>query len=280
MINYSVVIPFRGDAALLHKAVTSVPDRTDIQIIVVDNNPQSLPLPERPVAQHAILLYLTSDPSMGAGRARNEGLRHVKGRWILFLDADDYFTPQAFDAFDRYLESDADLIFFDADSINLRDGSHGNRHKMIHKFLGTYLKTGSEDSIRYLFVNPISKMMHTSFILDGGFQFDEIKVSNDQMFSIYTGHAAKKVEADPDVVYIITDGERNSSLTRTRNAENQFIRYQTAIRQYHFMESIGRLDLRFHLLSFVIHAFKDFGFKEGMKYLQYARKEKVNIFLR
>ena len=273
-------VPFRGDAALLHKAVTSVPDRTDIQIIVVDNNPQSLPLPERPVAQHAILLYLTSDPSMGAGRARNEGLRHVKGRWILFLDADDYFTPQAFDAFDRYLESDADLIFFDADSINLRDGSHGNRHKMIHKFLGTYLKTGCEDSIRYLFVNPFPKMMHTSFILEGGFQFEEIKVSNDLMFSIYTGHAAKKVEAAPDVVCMITAGERNSSLTRTRTAENQFIRYQVAIRQYHFMESICRPDLRFHLLSFVIHAFTDFGFREGAKYIKYAIKEKVNIFLR
>lgn len=280
MINYSVIIPFCGDTAFLYKAVTSVPDRTDIQIIVVDNNPHALPLPEQPVTQHSALLYLTSDPSMGAGRARNEGLRHAKGRWILFLDADDYFTPQAFDAFDRYLESKADIIFFDADSINLRNGSHGNRHKMIHLFLTDYLETGNEDSVRYRFVNPICKMMNAYFVQNSGILFEEVRVSNDQMFSIRTGHFAKTIAGSPTCVYMITEGEKNTSLTRTRSASNQFVRYQTAIRQYHFMEEIGRKDLRFHLLSFVVHAFWDFGWSEGLKYLRYASKEKVNIFLR
>lgn len=280
MTTYSVIIPYHGDAAFLRKAVSSVPDRTDVQVVIVDNNPQSLPRADRPVLHQASLLYLTSDPALGAGHARNVGLRHVTGRWLLFLDADDYFTPQAFDAFDRHSDSEADIIFFDADSINLPDGSRGKRHKKLHQFLSTYLKTGNEDSVRYLFVNPCCKMMRSSFVLEGGFLFDEIKVSNDQMFSIHTGHAANKVEGFPDIVYMITVGERNTSLTRTRSAENQYIRYQTAIRQYHFMESIGRPDLRFHLLSFVLHAFKDFGLKEGMKYLSTARREKVNIFLR
>lgn len=280
MTNYSVIIPYRGDAALLHKAVSSVPDRTDVQVVVVDNNPQTLPPADRPVLGQASLLYLTSNPALGAGHARNVGLRQAKGRWLLFLDADDYFTPQAFEAFDRHLDSEADIIYFDADSVNLRDGSRSNRHRPLHRFLTAYLKTGNEDSVRYLFVNPICKMMRSTLVIGGGFLFEEIRVSNDQMFSIRTGHAAHKVEGDPAVVYMITAGESNSSLTRTRTAENQFIRYQTAIRQYHFMESIGRPDLRFHLLSFVLHAFKDFGFKEGVKYLKTARREHVNIFLR
>lgn len=280
MTNYSIIIPFRGHGAFLSKAVGSIPDRKDIQIIIIDNNIQ--PLGQEAVAekQLATILYLTSDPAMGAGRARNEGLRHVRGKWLLFLDADDYFTANAFEAFDRHIDSNADIIFFDADSINLRDGSHGNRHVMMHKFLASYLRTGNEDSLRYRFINPVCKMMRADFVQDGNFRFDEIKVSNDQMFSIHTGHAAKQVEADPAIVYMITASEDGASLTRTHSAENQYIRYQTAIRQYHFMESIGRPDLRFHLLSFVLHAFTDFGFREGIKYLRTAHRERVNIFLR
>jgi glycosyltransferase involved in cell wall biosynthesis len=280
MINYSIIIPFRGKAELLYKAVASVPDRGDAEVIVVDNNLHPLPSADVPHKQQATVVYLTSDPNMGAGRARNEGLKHVRGKWILFLDADDYFTDDAFAAFDQYLESDADIIYFDADSINLVSGQPSNRHRMVHQFLTTYLETGNEDSIRYLFVNPISKMMRASFVMEGGFHFEEIKVANDQMFSIWTGHAARKVMADAAKVYMITAGEKNTSLTKTKSAENQFIRYQVAIRQYHFMESIGRKDLRFHLLSFVVHAFSDFGIKEGVKYVKYAMKEKVNIFLR
>ena len=278
--NYSVVIPFRGKCDLLIKAINSIPDREDIEIIIVDNNDTPYGQNQMPLPSNARLVYLTSDPTMGAGRARNEGLKHVNGQWILFLDADDYFTPKAFDAFDKYLTSDFDIIYYDADSIRLKDGVQSDRHSSIHRYVQGYLNTGNEDLLRYRFVNPIAKMMKASFVLKSEIKFEEVKASNDMMFSIRTGHAAKTIAADPTTVYMITEGEKNTSLTRTHSKENQWTRYQVYIRQYHFMESIGRKDLRFHLLSSTIHAFTELGFSTGLKFLRFALKERVNIFLR
>ena len=276
---YSVIIPYRDTIDLLSIAVDSIPDRNDIQIIIVDNSVTPLIEGKVPVKHNANVLYLLSEPSKGAGRARNVGLEHAKGQWLLFLDADDYFTKDAFNHFDKYIHSNFDIIFFDADSINLKDRSKSTRHLMIHQYITSYLEHGEEDSLRYRFVNPIAKMMRASFVLDNNFRFEEVRASNDQMFSIWTGHAAKKITADGAIVYMITAGEKNSSLTKTRSAENQWARFQVAIRQYHFMESIGRKDLRFHLLSSVFHAFTEFGLSEGFRYLKYVWKERVNIFL-
>ena len=280
MINYSIIIPYRDTLELLKSAVASIPDRVDVQIIIVDNSLQPLASELIPQKQDAELLYTTSDPTMGAGRARNEGIRFVKGMWILFLDADDYFTPVAFDTFDKYLDSNYDIIYFDADSVRLIDGGLSTRNESIHQYIHDYLKSGNEDLLRYRFVNPISKMMKASFVINSAILFEEVKASNDMMFSIKTGHAAKLITADATPVYLITEGEKNTSLTRTHSKENQWARYQVYVRQYHFMESIGRKDLRFHLFPATMCAFTELGFGEGMRYLRYAWKERVNIFLK
>ena len=279
-LKYSVIIPFAGDLAVLTRAVHSIPDREDIQIIIVDNGSPYTPVSDFPAMEKAGMTLLTSEQGRGAGRARNVGLGSVAGSRVLFLDSDDYYLPGAFECFDRYCKQDFDIVFFKADSYNIEDGSRSDRHEKMNSLVEEYIRKGNEDGLRYKFVNPVCKLFSARFLKDSGELFEEITVSNDMMFSIRTGHIAKTITADSGIVYMISSAGKGGSLTKDKSSGNQFIRYQTAIRQYHFMETIGRDDLRFSLLSFVLHAFLDYGIPEGMKYIRYAIAEKVNIFVR
>ena len=276
--NHSVIIPYRDTLEMLHKAVESIPDREDIQVIIVDNSVEPLPEDKIPTKQNAAIVYTISDSTMGAGRARNEGLKQVLGKWIHFLDADDYFTPVAFTAFDRYLKSEYDIIFFDADSINLKDGSRSYRHDAIHQFIQGYLDSGEEGLLRYRFVNPIAKMLKASFVHNSGIKFDETRVSNDVWFSVQTGHAAKIITADDTKVYMITAGESGSSLTRQRTKDNWFIRYKVSVRVNKFLKSVGKYQYHIRLLGFLNTALKEFGFSVYLHFLVYALKNRVGIF--
>lgn len=275
--NYSIIIPYRDTLDMLHKAVASIPDREDIQITIVDNSVEPLPAERVPSKQKAGVVYITSDPSLGAGRARNVGLEYVQGKWILFLDADDYFTSGAFTAFDKYLKADYDIIFFDADSVYLKDGSQSNRHCDIHRYIQTYLHGGGEGLLRYRFVNPIAKMMKAEFVLNSGIKFDETRVSNDVWFSVQTGHAANKVVADASMVYMITEGERGSSLTKRRTKDNWFIRFQVMVRVNKFLKSVGQYKYRIRLIGALRIAWSDFGGKEFLHFLKYAYDNRVGI---
>lgn len=276
--NYSVVVPYRDKYDLFVKAVESIPDREDIQIIIVDNAPQPLQEELIPKKDVAHIKYTISSPIKGAGCARNEGLRHIEGKYILFLDADDYFTPEAFPAFDKYLGSENDIIFFKPTSIKLSDGSPSNRQSDWIEKIDNWFATGDERPLRYRWGGPVCKMFRTEFIKQGGWQFEELPVNNDAWFSLMAGHHANKIAADKTVVYVITEGEAGQSLVKKVTRENAFIRFDTAIRENKFMKSVGRYDMHIRLLGFIRIAWKNFGLKEALKYLKYAYDNKVGIF--
>lgn len=278
IFNYSVVVPYRDKYELFLKAVDSIPDREDVQIIVVDNAPQPLEKVQLPVKQKATVVYTTSSPTKGAGAARNVGLKHVEGKFMLFLDADDYYTPEAFSAFDKYLERDYDIIYFKPTSIRLNDGQISDRHLELARKVDMFCKTGDDRAIRYRWGAPWSKLIRSEFVKAGGYLFEEIKVNNDAWFSLMTGHNARKVFADPAEVYVVTEGGAGQSLMKTVTRENAYIRYDAAIRENKFLKSVGRYDMHIRLLGFLRIALVNFGLKEMLRYLRIARENNMSIF--
>lgn len=278
MTKYSIIIPCRDRLELLQKAIDSIPERNDIEIIVVDNSDTPIGNEKLKPRKLSILHYIISDSKKGAGHARNVGLNYINGDYTIFLDSDDYFMPKAFEAFDKYVDSYYDIVFFDSNSIRLSDQQPSTRHKRIHKQIMDYLQTHNEDQLRYQFVNPICKMFRSGFLKDGQFQFQEVKVSNDLMFSTITGHYAKTITADSAVVYMITEAPRGASLVKQRSAENQFIRFKVFVDHYLFMQSIGRKDLCFRMSSYVWKALFDFGPIWFFRYIKYAYIHNINVF--
>ena len=74
---------------------------------------------------NTFILY--SDNKYGAGGARNLGLKNARGKWLLFLDSDDFFLNTAFTVFDKYLNSSYDVIYFKLTSIFSATGEIADR---------------------------------------------------------------------------------------------------------------------------------------------------------
>ena len=112
--NYTIIIPHKNIPTLLQRCLNSIPERPDVQVIVVDDNSdpavvdfENFPGKDRKNTE----IYLTKE-GKGAGYARNVGLRHAKGEWLLFADADDFYTENAFIILDKYVEADVDIVFY------------------------------------------------------------------------------------------------------------------------------------------------------------------------
>lgn len=274
--TYSIIIPFRDCVNFLRNACNSIPTRPDIQVIVVDNA-------QEPIGCNAIrdfdnpnVEYYTSSPTKGAGCARNEGLKHAKGKYLLFLDADDYFTENAFSIFDEYVNGDNDIVYFNATSIKLSNGQPSNRHLTIDDKIKKYLSSNNEDFLRYLFLNPVCKLVKRELLEKYNIRFQEVPASNDVMFSMWTGHSAKRITAVDKPVYVITEGEAGSSLVKTKSLRNQKSRFYVLVDRIRFLSSIKRNDLQPRVISYIFNAYKDFGAIEAMRWLAYAIKKGVN----
>lgn len=90
----SVVMPVYNSAAFLAQSVGTVlgQSMTDFELILVDDGSTDDSLERLKSYQDTRVKVLTQQ-NQGAGVARNLGMSHARGKYILFLDSDDYFSP-------------------------------------------------------------------------------------------------------------------------------------------------------------------------------------------
>ena len=106
----SVVIPCYNHARFLGEAIESVLAQThqQFEIVVVDDGSSDSTVD---VARGYEGVRCVSQRNQGQGAARNEGLRHISGEFVVFLDADDRLLPHAFDVGLRCLAAHPEVAF-------------------------------------------------------------------------------------------------------------------------------------------------------------------------
>ena len=103
MLNISVIIPVYNAALFVVKAVNSALQFDEVQEILLiedKSSDNSLSICQNLVEKHPkIKLFQHPDKgNHGAGATRNLGLEKATQEFIAFLDADDYYLPNRFDA--------------------------------------------------------------------------------------------------------------------------------------------------------------------------------------
>lgn len=214
MYSFSIVIPHYNCPLLLERCIDSVCIRDDIQIIVVDDcseqSEQLLSVFDR-LKKRGVEIYFT-DRGGSAGRARNVGLSHAKGKWIVFADSDDFFCEGMGDILSENTEAEEEVIYFRSKSVNCNDiGVETDRVEEFDKYFDN---PTDEDSLRYIRLNmqvPWGKIVSRQLIEREKIRFDETRYANDAMFSTMVGCLAKKIRIENKVFYFVTSG-RDSSL--------------------------------------------------------------------
>ena len=243
MINYSIIIPHKNIPDLLQRCLDSIPERDDIQVIVVDDNSDDsiVDFADFPIWKgNSFEAYFTKE-GKGAGYARNVGLDHAKGTWLVFLDADDFLQPDVSSVFDEELNTKADIVFFRPKCVlndrvtSTRGGSEYNR------YIDRYFETGAEMELRTRWHSPWSKFIKATLVFENGIRFDETKYSNDVMFSTLTGCKANRIAVRERVVYVTTERAIGSLTSNFCQKEGElevrssvFLRAQQVVRDSGF----------------------------------------------
>jgi glycosyltransferase involved in cell wall biosynthesis len=276
--KYTVIIPHKNSFDSLIKLLKSVPTRKDFEIIIVDDNSNTFE--KEKINEHSFnrnVNIIFNSKSEGAGKARNIALERASGKWILFADADDFYSQNMELLLDKFFESKQDIIYFGTSSIYYDTGKIAYRHTRYINLVADYIENKeNEDSLRYYFTPPWGKMIRSDLIKSNDIRFEEILASNDINFSIKSAFYAKSITAVSEILYVITVSP--GTLTNSFSKSHFDSKFNAALRANDFLSSIHKKKYQQSILYFLAKSYK-----LGAKYVFFVIlkliKHRSNIFI-
>lgn len=285
----SIIVPHYNTLNTLLRLIRSIPVRDDIEVLIVDDN-SDIPLEKLRYSLEEfphVQLFQNDSGVKGAGASRNIALRKALGKWLLFADADDYFTEGFYEKIFPYLESDYDIVYFPPTSMDEATGKEASRHIKYMERVNNYYNNPSFENrtvLRFGFGTPWSKLIRRSIFEEHKLEFEEILVGNDIMCMTRCGYYSHNIKASNETIYCVTRG--SGTLTSKKDEKNFDMRTALLIREYCFLrDNLSKEEFklvhmeRLALRRLVIAAFIDrWGIKKLLEILRLYRKNKIKVF--
>lgn len=222
---YSIIIPHKDTADLLVRCVKSIPQRSDVEIIVVDdysNETEFHKIKDLDKYDKRIKI-IRSTEGKGAGAARNIGISLAIGDWLLFADSDDFYEYGFLSVIDKILKKDTDILYFLAKSVDSKTLKPARRLPGIKSIFNNYFTDQEKelDAIKYKLFAPWNKVFNAKFVKRYHLVFDETIKGNDITFTILAGYFAKNIQVIPNELYTVT--YRVESMTFTKRSIDSYI---------------------------------------------------------
>lgn len=240
----SVIVPVYNMAAHVEKCLDSILASAglDLELIVVDDGStdDSLAICQRKLAGLPSIKIL-QQANAGQGAARNYGLSHAVGKYVLFVDSDDTIDIALFAKTVPLMEREAyDFLNFGLDFVDLNGRvSHTiipGRYQELHgRSIFEHAMMDEE-----IYSSPVNKLYSRDFLVRHEVKFPHIKACEDIYFSRVLSFHATKTAFVPEVLYhaLVRSG------STTRNVGENFLRatLEVLAREKGYLQKQGAFD--------------------------------------
>lgn len=119
----SVVIPVYNTSSYLARCIDSIFEQElkDVELIFIDDcsTDNSFEVLNQCLKERGCenITVVKNPKNLGSGETRNNGISLAKGDYVIFVDSDDYVTPDYFQVLKNAIESRPDIVVFDMTEI-------------------------------------------------------------------------------------------------------------------------------------------------------------------
>jgi glycosyltransferase involved in cell wall biosynthesis len=220
----SVILPVYNVAEYLRQCMDSIVNQTlnEIEIICVDDGSTDSSLDIlKEYADHDSRIKIICQKNAGAGAARNNGLSIATGKYLSFLDSDDFFELDMLEkAYTKIAENNADMVVFKSDQYREDLNTIVNvkwtlKSEYIPPYRPINFRTFTGNVFKVFVGWAWDKLFSKDFVDKYNLRFQEQRTSNDMLFVFSAVVLAEKIEIVDDV---LAHQRRNnpSSLSNTR----------------------------------------------------------------
>lgn len=209
-IKISVIVPIYNACKHLRPALDSILAQTlrEIEIICVDDGSTDTSLDMLKIYQKMDnRIRIVTETNAGPGHARNNGLKRARGKYVAFLDADDFFEPEMLEKlYDHAEENDLDIAIARYDIYDNKKGKFVANIESEHgKIFEGGAITSKNEYPDYILQSTTgaawNKLFKRSFISEKNITFTtEAMIFEDVYFTVSALAFAERVARIPDIL--------------------------------------------------------------------------------
>ncbi|HID5224220.1 TPA: glycosyltransferase family 2 protein [Proteus mirabilis] len=163
-MKFSIIIPLYNKELYIARTINSLLTQTfkDFEIIIVNDGSTDNSINEvKKIIDHRITII--EQENGGVSVARNTGIKVAIGEYLIFLDADDKFLPNALEHMFFLTENYPDNYFFCTNYYHVNKNNKRKKAIQVDKILGDKFNYGVIDNFFYIAsFHPGSFPCHTS----------------------------------------------------------------------------------------------------------------------
>jgi len=289
----SLILPVYNAGEFLEQGLDTLKNQTlhNIEIITVDDGStdNSLEILKKYAAMDK-RFHVLQQQNKFAGAARNLGLAHAKGEYVIFLDSDDFFARSLCeDAYFAGKVHNADVVLFGAKHYNHATGQYREAKWLLQAQLAPYKQPFHYRDCPDVFYRistpaPWTKMFRRDFVMKNGLQFQTLHNTNDLYFTYCAMAMAERIATvDKSLVYYRVGLESN---LQTKKKKYPLCFYEAYLAWHDTLKELGLLDiLRMSYVNIVLsgclHNLRSNGDPETKKLvfdkLKYEAFEKLEV---
>lgn len=181
LIKLSIIIPVFNAENTLKRCLDSVLQQKDdeLEIVVINDGSKDLSdeiMQEYKLRYPEIISYYKKQ-NTGVADTRNYGIEKAKGKYIMFLDSDDYIDIHLYNIIKQYIERDIELIKFKLQRVD-------ENNNIIEKVTGPiFEKTTGEEGFKYLYASDVLLDSPCVYVMK-----KDIFIRNKLLFNVGTEH--------------------------------------------------------------------------------------------
>ena len=234
----SIIIPVYNSAKYIRQCLDSVKNQTlrSLEAICVDDGStdgsDSIVLE---YAENDSRFKLVRQPNLGAGAARNNGITHATGKYIHFLDSDDWIELFAYERIVNKLEaSGCDSCMFQKYNY---DNNTGDISYKIRAFDDDDHVTSFENNPSFFIHNavvPWNKITRRDIIVQNNLRYDEIACANDRTFHFSLVKCCRSIMVCKDILlyYRVNNIASTVGTNRSIHYDAHFVAYESTMSKY------------------------------------------------
>lgn len=240
-VDISFVIPAYQAEKTIKRCILSILqiNSFNFEILVVnDGSTDNTSAIVASIASEYPNVLLINQENGGRSAARNCGIEHSRGTWLMFVDADDYLLDSAGAVIGRHICSRFDIVLFAKEKpVVAQPASMLQCNDFINRILDpadlSDSRLSSEEFKSYWFRSPVMRLFRrfNNFSNSPKFQ-DGLRFGEDAIFNIeYALKTQSDVELDPNPIYFVDNSIPGTIRSFSTSDADAVVRFSNCVKQ-------------------------------------------------